>query len=271
MSVLAVVFIILSVMVALVFLIDCIRFWKRIKAYVKYGMACGLILLAIDAVLLALIPNALSIVPIHLLIVTDFLAFVRMALCTCMGMYCCSVLKIHAFAAFRPLEVAEERTPLFSKAFFVYVIGTVVLGVGYSVVLFILTSPQISEALRRLAETQSARSGIGAQPSLLMAVIVLAFAFAEEIVFRLGIQNYVAKQFKLDGSRYWIAIVLTTAFWSLAHANTLNPEWVKIAQVFPLGLALGVLFRKYGTETCIFVHGLFNVIMMFVGPELIRL
>jgi membrane protease YdiL (CAAX protease family) len=102
-----------------------------------------------------------------------------------------------------------------------------------------------------------------------MALVLLEFAFAEEIVFRLGIQNYLARLFRLQGNRYWIAIVLTGLFWSLAHASILDPEWVKIAQVFPLGLALGYVFKQYGTEACILVHGVFNVIMMFLAPFLI--
>ena len=97
-----------------------------------------------------------------------------------------------------------------------------------------------------------------------MALSLLEFAFSEEIVFRLGVQNYLAKHFNLRGRRYWIAIFLSALYWSLAHANILDPEWVKIAEVFPLGLALGFLFRKYGTETCILVHGLINLVMMFL-------
>ena len=145
---------------------------------------------------------------------------------------------------------------------------TVILSVLYSVVLFKLTSPGMSEAMKKLSGVRAAGLGADTKPSLLMALVVLEFAFGEEIVFRLGIQNYLARQFKLAGDRYWIAIVVTAMFWSLAHANTLDPEWVKIAQVFPLGLALGFLFRKYGTGMCILVHGAFNVVMMFLAPYL---
>ena len=89
-------------------------------------------------------------------------------------------------------------------------------------------------------------------------------------MFRLGIQSYLAKQLRLTGGRYWIAIVLSSALWSLAHANILNPAWVKIVQVFPLGLALGYLMRRYGLEACLLAHGGFNVAMMFLGTDLIK-
>ena len=125
--------------------------------------------------------------------------------------------------------------------------------------------------VKELSKVQGAKSRISNEPSVLMALVVLEFAFAEEILFRLGIQNYLAKQFRLNGSKYWVAVVLTSAFWSLAHANILNPEWVKMVQIFPLGIALGFLFKKYGLESCIIAHGIFNLIMMVLGPYLINM
>ncbi len=104
-----------------------------------------------------------------------------------------------------------------------------------------------------------------------MALILIAFAFGEEILFRLGIQNFLAKQFRLNGNRYWVAVVVTSGIWSLGHANTLNPEWVKMVQIFPLGIALGFLFKKHGLESCIIAHGIFNLIMMGLGPDLINM
>jgi membrane protease YdiL (CAAX protease family) len=267
-SVLSIVFGVVYSIFGLVFLIDCIRLRKQINAYVKYGIACGLVLVAIDAVAVPLIPNLLSITPVYLLVVMDFVAFVRITLFTCMGMYCCSILGVYDFPAIKSLRNAEERKQLFRKSYFAVTIATLVLAVGYSVILFKLTSPRISEFIKELSEAQAARLGIGEAPSLVLALAILEFAFAEEIIFRLGIQNYLARQFKLHGSRYWVAIVLTTLLWSLAHASTLDPEWVKIAQVVPLGLALGYLFRRHGVEACIAVHGLFNLVIMLLSPYL---
>ncbi|MHC4297406.1 MAG: lysostaphin resistance A-like protein [Planctomycetota bacterium] len=225
--------------------------------------------MAIDTAILFLVPDFLSVMPICMLIGIDLVAFIRLILFTCMGMYCCSVLELRAFPAVRSLRTSEKYDRWFQKPFLVLIGATVVLAVCYSVILFTLTTPQISEFLRQLPVTQSAKLGVGDRPSLLMALVLLEFAFAEEIVFRLGIQNYLARLFRLQGNRYWIAIVLTGLFWSLAHASILDPEWVKIAQVFPLGLALGYVFKQYGTEACILVHGVFNVIMMFLAPFLI--
>lgn len=269
MSALAILFAVMSLVFAVLFLIDCIRLRRQINAYVKSGIVCGLIAVAIDTAILPAIPDFLSIMPIHRLIVLDVLALVRVTLFACMGMYCCSVLNTSAFPAIGLLRKTEERRRFFGKPFFVSVVTVIVLSVGYSVILFKLTTPSLSKFLRGLSETQSARLGLGSGPSLVAALVALEFAFVEEITFRLGIQNYLARIFRLQGCRYWIAIVLTTLFWSLAHANTLDPEWVKVAQVLPLGLALGFVFRRYGAETCILIHGVFNLIMMSLGSHLI--
>ncbi|RKU26792.1 hypothetical protein C6499_12660 [Candidatus Poribacteria bacterium] len=135
--------------------------------------------------------------------------------------------------------------------------------------MLLLTSPQLSEAIKQLSKDQGARLGISSEPTVLTALVLIAFAFGEEILFRLGIQNYLAQQFRRNGNKYWVAVVLTSAIWALAHANILTPEWVKIVQIFPLGIALGFLFKKYGLESCIFAHGIFNLSMMWIGPYLI--
>jgi len=150
-------------------------------------------------------------------------------------------------------------------------VAAIVAGAAlYSYLLFGATSPQISERLRQQLEYQGQAGGLADEVSLVAVLAVLEFAFVEEIVFRLGIQSMLAKTFRLHGRSYWVAIFLTTALWAFGHAGTLEPEWVKIAQVFPIGLALGALFRKFGVEACIIAHGAFNVVMAFVTPGLIH-
>ena len=46
---------------------------------------------------------------------------------------------------------------------------------------------------------------------------------------------------------------------------------MKIAQVFPLGVGLGVLCRRYGVEACILAHSIVNLGMMFLAPSLIEM
>lgn len=154
------------------------------------------------------------------------------------------------------------------KAYFLSIIGLSIIGILYSVVLFSLTKPQLSEMFQK---TFGLPSG-GFESAIHIQVILLAlqFAVAEELIYRLGIQSFLVKYLKLEGAKYWIAILITSVLWTLAHAGTLDPAWVKLAQIFPMGLMLGWLFRKYGAESTILAHGLFNVVLVFLSPYLLR-
>jgi membrane protease YdiL (CAAX protease family) len=153
------------------------------------------------------------------------------------------------------------------KAYFLTIFGVSIIGILYSVILFSLTSPQLSDMLQKTIGPASAEfeNAVTVQTILL----VLEFAVAEELIFRLGIQSFLVKYLKLEGARYWIAILITSALWTLGHVGGLDPEWVKLAQVFPVGLMLGWLFRKYGVESTILAHGLFNVVLGFLPPHLL--
>ena len=152
-----------------------------------------------------------------------------------------------------------------------YITTTIAVVAGailFSVILFKLTAPQLSDTMKQLSKVQGTKLGISDEPSVLTALALIAFAFGEEILFRLGIQNYLAQQFRRNGDKYWVAVVLTSGLWALAHANILTPEWVKIVQIFPSGIALGFLFKKYGLESCIFAHGIFNLSMMVIRSHI---
>ena len=270
MSPLAIIYLLFMLVFGLVFLRDCIRFRKQMNRYVLYGLFFGILLLAVDAAILLVVPDLLEVLPIGVVIVADIIALIRMILFTAMGMYCCALLNQLDLPLTRSLF---EGAPMPQGVHVTGYLGSIILVVGlavtYSAGLFAITSPSLSNALKELSSDQASRLGASDEPSAMLLLVLIEFAFAEEIIFRLGIQNYLAKQFKLAGRKYWVAIALSSAFWSLAHANILDPEWVKIVQVFPLGIALGFLFRKFGIESCIFSHAAFNVIMMYLGPGLI--
>ena len=261
---------ILILIFVVIFLINSIRLRKEIKIYLKYGVLFALTLIAIDIAVVMLIPNFFDVMPLHTLLITDVIVFVITVIFTCLGIYYCTQLGIVEIPLIKRLSGKIDNSEMIAwRNYIITIIGVVAGAILFSVILFKLTSPKISEALKQLPEDQGARLGICDEPSVLTALVLIAFAFGEEILFRLGIQNYLAKQFRLDGDKYWVPIVLTSGLWALAHANILTPEWVKIVQIFPIGIALGFLFRKYGLESCIFAHGIFNLSMMFIGPYLI--
>jgi membrane protease YdiL (CAAX protease family) len=149
-------------------------------------------------------------------------------------------------------------------------VGFVAGSLLYSYVLFSLASPGLSETLRIVLSSGPSGLPTDWRQNAIVAIALVEFAVAEEFIFRLGLQNWFAKVLRLPARGYWVAVALSSAVWALAHANTLDPEWVKIAQVFPMGIALGFLFRKFGVECCIFAHAAFNLAMACLGPGLVR-
>lgn len=148
-----------------------------------------------------------------------------------------------------------------------YWLTILAVGVGaalYSAILFMLTLPGVGDLFREAI-------GSGARVTPLTLVMILEFAFTEEIFFRLGIQNFIAAKLVRRRRGYEIAIVITAILWTLGHVGVLNPDWVKLAQVFPIGLALGWLYRRYGTESTIIAHSLFNLLGgLLLSPLFLR-
>jgi len=142
--------------------------------------------------------------------------------------------------------------------------GVVAGALVWTTVLFAAASPQLSRALRQMTESDLAQAGFVSTITLSALVLVVQFAFAEELMFRLAIQNILAKTLNFGLARYRTAIVLTSALWAAGHSGQLDPDWVKLAQIFPIGLAFGWLYQKYGAESSITAHVLFNLIGTFV-------
>lgn len=269
---LSTIYIIIMFIFVVIFIVNSIRHRNEIRIYVKYGILFILIFFVIDIASIISIPNVFQLVPVYLWFIVAVIAYLKIAVFTCMGIYYCSQLGIVDIPLIKSFSGNTSSFDTINKQnYIVSIIGVVVGAILYTVVLFELTSPDVSETLRKLIKTQHAKSGISDEPSVLVALVMIVAAIGEEITFRLGIQNYLAKQLKLNEDNYWVPVVLTSVLWSIAHANSLEPEWVKFVQIFPMGIVLGFLFKRYGLESCILAHGLFNLSMMFIGPHLITM
>lgn len=152
-------------------------------------------------------------------------------------------------------QVVETwQTKLKLRTYVLSVVGVVVGAIIFSYVLFLVTSPQ-----------SLGHSGKVTTQVLAVAVLAaLEFALVEEITFRLGVQSFLAKVLRWQGSKYWLTVLVSSTFWTMGHVNMMEPYWVKLVQVFPMGLALGWLNRKFGTESSILAHCLFNLAMVFL-------
>lgn len=279
------------------FLVDWIRSYKRIRRYRKCGIFVGLVILGLDLLLLVITPLEWTWV-LLLGLLLEALMFTRAVGVTMLGIHYCASMGHPSFplllrslipegntqgispdpAAAQP-PLPEDATPLTAaepapspvqvdwRKCLAGSLGVAAAGVLYTVGLFLLSNPHLSES----AERAFGVTPFDTDSSVTIEVIVfaLAAAVAEEVIFRLGIQSFLAKHLRLQGGRYWLAIVVSAALWTAGHAGSLTPEWVKLAQVFPVGLMFGWLFRKYGAESSILAHGLFNVILVFPAARLI--
>jgi hypothetical protein len=151
-----------------------------------------------------------------------------------------------------------------------YLTSTLLIVTGsvlFSALLFSFTSPRITDEFRDFSGVARASTLVNI---LVSTLAVLELAFVEEIVFRLGVQTYISKYFDWHGKKYWLAIGLTAGIWTFGHIGILDPDWIKLAQVYPIGLAFGWLCYKYGAESSILAHGLLNVVMVYLSPVLIQ-
>jgi hypothetical protein len=169
-------------------------------------------------------------------------------------------------AVANPIEpVANPIAPINRTRYLLTTVGVALGAMIYSTILFALTKPHVG----RVVSDLSSVSTPGSTASTLALLLILEVAFIEETIFRLGIQNYLATKLKNRANGYWIAIGLTAVLWTIGHIGSLDPDWVKLVQVFPLGLVLGWQFRKYGAESTILTHGLFNLGMLIVQSSVI--
>jgi len=44
-----------------------------------------------------------------------------------------------------------------------------------------------------------------------------------------------------------------------------DSPFLKILQIFPIGIGLGLIFKKYGLEASIVSHWIFNIIISFIN------
>lgn len=182
---------------------------------------------------------------------------VKIFVMTSVGIYCCSLLgHPGVLLQSQPLKNALSKNSALSS------ISIALIFLTYSYLLFYFTEPHMSEFLKNLSSSQNT----SLSSTLLMISITAIF---EEVIFRLGIQSVLAKRFNWVGEKYLYSILTTSTIWSLAHIGSLQEDWIKILQIFPLGIALGYQFRNQGLEYSILSHALFNILGTCLLADLI--
>ena len=234
--------------ISLLLLVDVIRFRKKTFQFAKFSLIFVVIIFGLDTIALISNPQIFQKVSPGFLIFGNLIGLAKVIIFTSAGLYYCSLYN------FFPLPVIGREKKLAPGYFKATAFGLLTIFV-YSYLLFKITDPQIPANLSIQRQSVSL---------FVTTLVMLELAVVEEVVFRLGIQNFIAKVFDLENNKYWIAIIITSFFWTAMHLGTLNPAWVKFVQVFPVGIMLGYFFKKYGLESTFIMHGAFNIGMVFL-------
>ena len=232
-------------------LVYYVQNFKEVNKHFKYG-----------AVLMGII-FILQIIGLGIQAIFGIITFLIAIINVCIGLHLCAELKLIDLPIFKKLFCEEDYEKINIRRYIISTAAVILGGVVFSYVLLYVTKPTVSAEFKELLNPEGSTT-------LRIVIYFFAVAMAEEVTFRLVIQNYVAKMFKLEGKKYWIAIVFSAFLWALAHGIPFNPGWLKFAQIFPIGIVLGRLFRKYGLESCMLAHGGFNIIMSLIGNGLIK-
>lgn len=183
----------------LLFLVDVVRFRKKTFLFLKFGLIFVGIVFGLDAVVLIFNPAIFRQVPLGFLIFGNLVGIAKIIIFVTAGLYYCS---LHNFF---PLPIMTGQKPISPKYVKTLALGFMAAFI-YSYLLFKITDPQIPEALDIQKQTPS---------PFITAFVMLELAIVEEIIFRLGIQNFIVKVFNLENRQYWIAIFVTSFFVSI--------------------------------------------------------
>ncbi|MCY4060588.1 MAG: CPBP family intramembrane metalloprotease [Gammaproteobacteria bacterium] len=175
---------------------------------------------------------------------------------TAVGVSCCVAVGITAFPLLGP-DLGSQGGPARRSLVAPVSFGLLLAAAWsvYTMLLFEATNPELTD----LAKRQFGETPGQAWDVVVAMIAVSVVALAEELVYRLGIQNFLARVLGWWDRRYWLVILLSATLWSIGHVGVLDPIWVKLVQIFPAGVALGWLARKHGIEACVLGHVVFNL------------
>ncbi len=253
----------LLIAVLVVIFVEAVRRRRDTARWLPLGLACAAVIVAADLFLYVVTPAEQRLVPPAFYAVATLVVIARTVSVTVVGLAAAQRLGIRPLAFAGRNGTDPPRRGRGARAIAAGLAGGCCLAL-YSAGLFLLTDPG------------PAGGGTPAPPPPLegtafafLLIALTATVLAEELTFRLGIPNYLAGLFGWRDGRYWIAIALSSALWAAGHIGILDPDWVKLGQIFPAGLLLGWLFLRFGFEASVTAHAVLNLVMPFVTPAVI--
>lgn len=242
-----------------------LRNFAETQQFKRAGITLVLVLFVLDVVALSAVGLETIQKPLWLLALTSGISSVRIYACVAVGGLLALRLK-NSYPSGSFAQAPIVREPMYgisapSKEAIRYAILATAFMVAYSVILFRLSGPTIGEGIPN--------DGPLSQITPVSILILSSAAISEEIIFRLGIQTWLAYLWRSFRFGSYGSILVTTALWCAGHIGMLDPDWVKLVQIFVFGLTLGYLNRRFGVIPCIVTHVVFNIVMSMLGPSLV--
>jgi hypothetical protein len=95
---------------------------------------------------------------------------------------------------------------------------------------------------------------------LTLYIYTMLTAISEEMLVRLSVLGFLTRLFKQSRFNWEIGIAVSAAFWAAMHVLVIQNDMIKFVHIFPIGIALGYLLKRYGFEACVFVHASVNIL-----------
>ncbi len=135
-------------------------------------------------------------------------------------------------------------------------VGAGIFAIVYTIVLFYFVEAEIHpDFLENLKEIGLDRPGT----TLIEAVLILAAPFTEEIIFRFVLISVILDLLKRRNFfTVLLALLFSSIVWTAFHTGMVLPFGIKEAQIFGIGIILGLLLLRYGLEAAIIAHFILN-------------
>lgn len=248
--------ILIVLLIYLIIIIEMLGKREKIREYGRYGIAVAVPILFLDVTYLwkllgIFLHEALV---IYLIAILSPMMFLKNFSVTTMGVFYSSELGLRGFSLF--------RTKL--RKFLTYTLGALLISLAIAWLTVEILQPKPSGLLEDMMEEYQVEE-MGSLPKSLIIPLIMAASISEEVSYRLGIQNFLASKLRLVSEReYQVAILLSSSLWAMSHAYNLDPWYSGLVYTFPMGIILGNLFRRFGIESCLIVHSLYNLIVVYV-------
>jgi hypothetical protein len=179
------------------------------------------------------------------------------------------------FPAPRRAAFFSRRVLRDTRSWMPVVLLVVFFMLAYTWVLFVLCRPRPHQTFNE--EFLAVLFG-GRFKTLALASYSITAAVWEEIVFRMAAfggllwvltRRTGAGLLTCRSPVVLVCAALSSLLWTFGHMGMLTPEWVKLAQVLPMGVIFALLYFKFGIVASVTAHVLFNLGVVFiVGPRL---